>query len=123
LFTELEDQMAAMTGDGYSGDGSPDRCDALVWALSELMVSGVEAPPARFGFYNSDGITMLQQNSQGDWMRDPLADFRGDGGAGSVYASRPAVDWAREGIFHPRDREMWIRKGVYVPPEIKEKSS
>src|SRR5258705_9188097 len=38
-FIELEDQMAAMTGDGYSGDGSPDRCDALVWALSELMTA------------------------------------------------------------------------------------
>jgi phage terminase large subunit-like protein len=38
-FVDLEDQMAAMTGDGYIGDGSPDRCDALVWALTELMVS------------------------------------------------------------------------------------
>ncbi|MBR1156865.1 DNA-packaging protein [Bradyrhizobium sp. JYMT SZCCT0428] len=37
-FTDLEDQMAALTGDGFMGDGSPDRCDALVWALSELMV-------------------------------------------------------------------------------------
>jgi phage terminase large subunit-like protein len=39
-FVELEDQMAAMTSDGYVGDGSPDRCDALVWALTELMVTG-----------------------------------------------------------------------------------
>jgi phage terminase large subunit-like protein len=38
-FVELEDQLAAMTSDGYVGDGSPDRVDALVWALSELMVS------------------------------------------------------------------------------------
>jgi phage terminase large subunit-like protein len=29
-FSELEDQLCAMTGDG---DGSPDRADALVWAL------------------------------------------------------------------------------------------
>lgn len=29
-FVELEDQMAAMTSEGYVGDGSPDRCDALV---------------------------------------------------------------------------------------------
>jgi phage terminase large subunit-like protein len=36
-FTELEDQLAAMTSEGYVGDGSPDRADALVWALSELM--------------------------------------------------------------------------------------
>jgi phage terminase large subunit-like protein len=39
-FSDLEDQMAAMTSDGYVGDGSPDRCDALVWALTELMVTG-----------------------------------------------------------------------------------
>jgi phage terminase large subunit-like protein len=39
MFSELEDQMSAMTGAGYVGDGSPDRCDALVWALSDLMVA------------------------------------------------------------------------------------
>jgi phage terminase large subunit-like protein len=35
---ELEDQMCLMTSDGYMGDGSPDRVDALVWALSDLMI-------------------------------------------------------------------------------------
>jgi phage terminase large subunit-like protein len=34
----LEDQMVSMTGDGYLGDGSPDRVDALVWAITELML-------------------------------------------------------------------------------------
>jgi predicted phage terminase large subunit-like protein len=34
----LEDQMCAMTSDGYVGEGSPDRADALVWALTELML-------------------------------------------------------------------------------------
>lgn len=34
----LEDQMCAMTGDGYLGDGSPDRVDAAVWAMSDLLV-------------------------------------------------------------------------------------
>jgi phage terminase large subunit-like protein len=41
-FIELEDQLAALTGDGYLGDGSPDRADALVWALTELMVAPEE---------------------------------------------------------------------------------
>lgn len=35
-FPELEDQMAAFGTDGYQGSGSPDRADALVWALTEL---------------------------------------------------------------------------------------
>ncbi len=35
---DLEDQMCAMTVQGYQGKGSPDRVDALVWALHELMI-------------------------------------------------------------------------------------
>ena len=35
---ELEDQMCRMTARGYEGAGSPDRVDALVWALHELMI-------------------------------------------------------------------------------------
>ncbi len=34
----LEEQMCQMTARGYEGQGSPDRVDALVWALHELMV-------------------------------------------------------------------------------------
>ncbi len=34
----LEDQMVRMTSRGYEGDGSPDRVDALVWALHEVMI-------------------------------------------------------------------------------------
>lgn len=37
-FPELEDQMVAVTPEGYSGEGSPDRMDALVWAITELML-------------------------------------------------------------------------------------
>lgn len=39
-FKELEDQLCAMTPAGYVGEGSPDRADALVWALTELQSSG-----------------------------------------------------------------------------------
>lgn len=34
----LEDQMCQMTVRGWEGRGSPDRFDALVWAIHELMV-------------------------------------------------------------------------------------
>ncbi|MEM7732058.1 MAG: terminase family protein [Pseudomonadota bacterium] len=34
----LEDQMCAMTARGYEASGSPDRLDAMVWALTELMI-------------------------------------------------------------------------------------
>jgi phage terminase large subunit-like protein len=34
----LEDQMCQMTAQGFAGSGSPDRVDALVWAVHELMI-------------------------------------------------------------------------------------
>jgi phage terminase large subunit-like protein len=37
-FPQLEDQLCGFTPNGYVGDGSPDRADALVWALTELMI-------------------------------------------------------------------------------------
>ena len=46
-FDALEDQMCGMVlGGGYEGpDRSPDRADALVWALTELMLGRRTAPP------------------------------------------------------------------------------
>ena len=36
-FELLEAQMCAMTPNGYLGEGSPDRLDAAVWAMQDLM--------------------------------------------------------------------------------------
>ncbi|MBL4627117.1 MAG: DNA-packaging protein [Roseicyclus sp.] len=38
LLADLEDEMCKMSLTGYSGQGSPDRVDALVWALTEGML-------------------------------------------------------------------------------------
>lgn len=46
-FPALEDQLAAFGPDGLAGRGSPDRMDALVWALTELMLVGGAAPRLR----------------------------------------------------------------------------
>jgi len=46
----LEDQMCRMSLRGYEGRGSPDRVDALVWAIHELMIepaSGFRQPQMR----------------------------------------------------------------------------
>jgi len=42
---DLEDQMCKMTVHGFDGQGSPDRVDALVWAVHELMI----APARKLG--------------------------------------------------------------------------
>jgi phage terminase large subunit-like protein len=41
-FPELEDEMTALTPNGYGRPGSPDRVDAMVWALSWLMSARAE---------------------------------------------------------------------------------
>ena len=49
LFAHLEDQLCGlMAGGGYEGPGrSPDRADALVWALTELMLGKSAQPRVR----------------------------------------------------------------------------
>ncbi|MFC5566225.1 DNA-packaging protein [Rubellimicrobium aerolatum] len=42
---KLEDQMLRMSVTGYRGRGSPDRLDALVWAVHDLILAP-PAPPA-----------------------------------------------------------------------------
>ena len=42
-FAVLEDQLCAFTTAGYRGEGSPDHADALVFALSELMLKQQDA--------------------------------------------------------------------------------
>ncbi|WP_292293714.1 terminase family protein [Marivita sp.] len=39
VFDALEDEMCQMTRLGYQGSGSPDRLDALVWALTDLVIA------------------------------------------------------------------------------------
>ena len=39
-FEALEDQLCHFSVSGYRGSRSPDRADAMVWGLSELMLSG-----------------------------------------------------------------------------------
>ena len=36
-FAKLEDQLCAFSGAGYGGQGSPDRADAAIWALTHLF--------------------------------------------------------------------------------------
>lgn len=51
-FRDLEDQMGMTTTAGYQGGDSPDRMDALVWALTELMVRAqLQVPPPVFSRY------------------------------------------------------------------------
>ena len=51
-FPQLEDELCGLiAGGGYEGPGrSPDRADALVWAMHELMLGPARRPRVRAGF-------------------------------------------------------------------------
>ena len=54
---ELEDELCLMTANGFMGDGSPNRVDALVWALTEVMLSW-QAPAGRESSYSIPTLAM-----------------------------------------------------------------
>jgi phage terminase large subunit-like protein len=46
-FPELEDELFGFTTHGFMGDTSPNRADAMVWAISDLfpdLVTPMEKP-------------------------------------------------------------------------------
>ncbi len=47
MFPELEDELTGFTAGGYVGGGSPDRADAMVLALTELMLTTSGVPLLR----------------------------------------------------------------------------
>jgi phage terminase large subunit-like protein len=49
-FSELEDQLCSFAANGYMGERSPDRADALIWGITELMLS-MATPRAVMGSY------------------------------------------------------------------------
>jgi hypothetical protein len=91
--------------------GGHDDCANATALAMVLAAAPAYAPPQpQFGVYGgSYGFNGAYTT------HDPNA------GAGAVFASMPPEHWARQGIFHKNDRQMWIDRGVYVPPETKEK--
>lgn len=65
-FPELEDELCAFSTFGYMGEDSPNRADALIWALSELFpaitkpISEKKAQPLR---------SPVRVNGSAGWMR------------------------------------------------------
>jgi len=62
-FPRLEDQCCEMAPQGYFGDGSPDRVDAMVWAFTELLLVGGRQVNHDLsgmvgGMQHTDGLTL-----------------------------------------------------------------
>lgn len=43
-FPQLEDELCSFTTTGYQGENSPNRADALVWAITDLFPAMTKAP-------------------------------------------------------------------------------
>ena len=66
-FAVLEDQLCAFTTAGYRGEGSPDHADALVFAITELMLN---EPAAIIEFYRRQGADRASRTGK-DWRSVP----------------------------------------------------
>jgi hypothetical protein len=61
LFPRLEDELCALTTTGYTGSGSPNRADAVIWALAELFPGIVAGPKV-------ERKERRERQSAGGWM-------------------------------------------------------
>ena len=75
-FAELEDELCAMTSSGYAGEGSPDRADAMVWAITELML-GDQMP--YFGIFD-----LARQQAEAAGIVSKLEELKPTYAVGSV---------------------------------------
>lgn len=80
---ELEDQMCDFGPEGYIGDGSPDRADALVWAMTELEWGGGRVYDMQFEQISTDPFAIPAH-----WLRSYAISIRGN----RTYALWGAVD-------------------------------
>jgi hypothetical protein len=80
-FAVLEDQLCAFTTAGYRGEGSPDHADALVFALSELMLKEEDGI---FEYYRRRAEIARQQAEAPALQPAPVA-------SGPAAADQPAT--------------------------------
>lgn len=64
-FDDLEDEMAAFSTSGYTGERSPNRADALFWALTELFPGVISGPQVK----EDDAVRQYHDYAgDGGWM-------------------------------------------------------
>jgi hypothetical protein len=109
-FQSLERRTSSVGRDrvNHPTGGHDDCANATALAMVLAAAPAHEAPQAVFGVWTTSPL-------HNEYGYNTASDY--NEGWGSTYASRPPEYWARMGIFNPVDREMWIRKGVWKPPE------
>ncbi len=92
---KLEEQMCAMASDGYTGIGSPDRLDAMVWGASEVMLGGstVQMFPDFRATHRGNGEP---DNALHIYQAAPMKDWWTRWVSATIGSSSSAHWWARE---------------------------
>ena len=62
-FPDLEDQLVNFSASGYVGERSPDRADAMVWAMSDLMLE----PERRMIRFKADDVARFKGQVPASW--------------------------------------------------------
>ncbi|MGD0026499.1 MAG: phage terminase large subunit [Xanthobacteraceae bacterium] len=82
-FAVLEDQLCAFTTQGYRGEGSPDHADALVFAITELMLKD-NAPILEFYRRQAEGRQHTQAED-GKRASEPVVRLQVPAGVSAVH--------------------------------------
>jgi phage terminase large subunit-like protein len=85
-FPQLEDELCAFTSAGYTGGGSPNRADAMVWAITDLMVREMSSYGV-FEYYRQRAAEIAAAETDDDEDDEAPSDRP------SVIA--PVADWRR----------------------------
>jgi hypothetical protein len=88
-FHVLEDQLCAFTTQGYRGEGSPDHADALVFAVSELMLKD-HAAILEFYRRQADDRRQAAPTAVAAPVHDPLVRLQAPVGISGVHGQSGA---------------------------------
>lgn len=66
-FPELEDELEGFTTNGYVGEGSPNRADAFVWAMSEIFPGMTQAKKPKQ--LKPEDLMAPRSGMEQGWMR------------------------------------------------------
>ena len=117
-FAVLEDQLCAFTTAGYRGEGSPDHADALVFAITELLLN---EPAAIIEFYRvraaAEQTTSAEADACTDTMSIRLRVPEGISGAHGLSGAFYVVGDDRVIAVKPEDAAPLIAAGFARVPE------
>lgn len=112
FFPELEDQLCEYTPEGNMGY-SPDRMDALVWALTELMIGSI-AYEGLLDYYAQENkaVTNRLKNPE-EALPSPKVPLLGPPGVNTAFGrGGDRYDLTTEGVFYVKEADVPILQGA-----------